>query len=70
MLDTEKFIVKITPIQESYTAIDNGFDVTTSYDDYDVYRQFEEPLLKKGWDVIVFIPSKEEDYDRITCENA
>lgn len=24
----------------------------------------------KGWDVIVFVPSKEEDSDRITCGNA
>ena len=35
-----------------------------------VYRQFEEPLLEEGWDVIVFVPSKEEDKDRITCGNA
>lgn len=38
--------------------------------DYDVYRRFEQPLLKEGWDVIVFVPSKEEDSDRITCGNA
>lgn len=68
--DKEKFIVKITPIHETHTALENGFDVTTSYDDYDVYRQFERPLLKLGWDVIVFVPSKEEDSDRITCGNA
>lgn len=37
---------------------------------YDVYRRFEQPLLKEGWDVIVFVPSKEEDSDRITCGNA
>ena len=68
--DKEKFIVKITPIHETHTALENGFDVTTSYDDYDVYRKFERPLLKLGWDVIVFVPSKEEDSDRITCGNA
>ena len=37
---------------------------------YDVYRQFEQPLLDEGLDVIVFVPSKEEDEDRITCGNA
>ena len=68
--DKGKFIVKITPIHETHTALENGFDVTTSYDDYDVYRKFERPLLKLGWDVIVFVPSKEEDSDRITCGNA
>lgn len=66
----EKFIVKITPIHETKAAISSGFDVTTSYDDYDVYREFERPLVEAGWDVIVFVPSKEEDSDRITCGNA
>lgn len=70
LFDKEKFIVKITPIHKTNNALNNGFDVTTSYDDYDVYRDFERPLLKEGWDVIVFIPSKEEDNDRITCGNA
>ena len=70
LFDKEKFIVKITPIHKTNSALNNGFDVTTSYDNYDVYRDFEKPLLKEGWDVIVFIPSKEEDNDRITCGNA
>ena len=70
LFDKEQFIVKITPIHETHAAVENGFDVTTSYDDYDVYRQFEQPLVKLGWDVIVFVPSKEEDSDRITCGNA
>ena len=70
LFDPKKFIVKITPIHETNSAVKNGFDVTTSYDDYDVYRQFEQPLVKMGWDVIVFVPSHEEDSDRITCGNA
>ena len=70
LFDPNMFIVKITPIHETNSAVKNGFDVTTSYDDYDVYRQFEQPLVKMGWDVIVFVPSHEEDSDRITCGNA
>lgn len=70
LFDKEKFIVKITPIHETNLAVTNGFDVTTSYSDYDVYRKFEQPLIEEGWDVIVFVPSKEEDSDRITCGNA
>ena len=70
LFDKEKFIVKITPIHETHAAVQNGFDVASSYDDYDVYRKFENPLIESGWDVIVFIPSKEEDSDRITCGNA
>ena len=68
--DKKQWIVKITPIHETKTAVRNGFDVGTAYTDYDVYRQFEEPLLELGWDVIVFVPSIEEDTDRITCGNA
>ena len=41
-----------------------GFEIIK---DFDVYEQFEQPLVKAGWDVIVFVPSKEEDADRITC---
>lgn len=70
LFDKDKFIVKITPIHETNSAVANGFDVTTSYTDYDVYRKFERPLVAEGWDVIVFVPSKEEDSDRITCGNA
>lgn len=70
LFDKEKFIVKITPIHKTNSAVKNGFGVTTEYTDYDVYRTFEQPLLDAGWDVIVFVPSEEEDSDRITCGNA
>lgn len=70
MFDKNKFIAKLTPIHETHSAVENGFDITTSYDDFDVYRGFEQPLVAKGWDVIVFVPSREEDADRITCGNA
>lgn len=70
LFDKNDFIVKITPIHETHSALENGYDITTSYDDYNVYRKFEQPLVKEGWDVIVFVPSKEEDSDRITCGNA
>lgn len=70
LFDKDKWIVKITPIHETYAAVSNGYDVGDSYTDYNVYRQFERPLVEAGWDVIVFVPSKEEDSDRITCGNA
>lgn len=70
LFDKEYFIVKITPIHKTNSAIKNGFDVTTEYTDYNVYRKFETPLVDAGWDVIVFVPSEEEDSDRITCGNA
>lgn len=65
--DKKKCIVKITPIHETVEANDNGYEIVT---DFDVYEKFEQPLVNDGWDVIVFIPSKEEDEDRITCGNS
>ena len=70
LFDKDKWVVKITPIHETKSAVTNGFDTTTTYTDYDVYREFERPLVEAGWQVIVFVPSKEEDSDRITCGNA
>lgn len=70
LFDKEKFIVKITPIHQTNAAVENHYDITTTYDNYSVYTKFEQPLLALGWDVIVFVPSKEEDSDRITCGNA
>jgi len=67
LFDKDKWIVKITPIHETHAAIDNDFYIGDTYTDY---RKFEQPLLDLGWDVIVFVPSKEEDSDRITCGNA
>lgn len=63
----DKCIVKITPIHKTVEAVNEGYEIVT---DFDVYEKFEQPLVADGWDVIVFIPSKEEDEDRITCGNA
>lgn len=70
LFDKEKFIIKITPIHETNEALKNNIQTSEGYYSYDVYEQFEKPLIEEGWDVIVFIPSKEEDEDRITCGNA
>ena len=65
--DKDKCIVKITPIRKTVEAVNEGYEIVT---DFDVYEKFEQPLVKDGWDVIVFVPSKEEDADRITCGNS
>ena len=70
LFDKDKFVVKITPIHETNEAKEFNLQTQMGYYKYDVYRQFEQPLLEAGWDVIVFIPSIEEDQDRITCGNA
>ena len=58
LFDKEKFIVKITPIHETAEAKQNGLETEPGYYSYDVYKQFENPLLDERWDVIVFIPLK------------
>ena len=65
--DKHKCIVKITPIHETHEAVNNGYEIVK---DFDVYEKFEKPLVEAGWDVIVFVPSEEEDTDRITCGNS
>ena len=65
--DKKKCIVKITPIHETKEAVDNNYEIVK---DFDVYEKFEKPLVEDGWDVIVFVPSEEEDRDRITCGNS
>lgn len=65
--DKEKCIVKITPIHETHEAVSQGYEIIR---DFDVYERFEKPLVKAGWQVIVFVPSEEEDADRITCGNS
>lgn len=65
--DKDRCIVKITPIHETVEAVNEGYEIVK---DFDVYEQFEKPLVNDGWDVIVFVPSEEEDEDRITCGNS
>ena len=65
--DKEKCIIKITPIHETVEAVDEGYEIVKNFD---VYEKFEQPLVDDGWDVIVFVPSREEDADRITCGNS
>lgn len=65
--DKDRCIVKITPIHETVEAVNEGYEIVKNFD---VYEQFEKPLVNDGWDVIVFVPSKEEDEDRITCGNS
>lgn len=67
LFDKEKFLIKITPIHETFNAVDNGFVITTEYQSFDVYRKFEKSFIKLGWDVLIFLDTKGEDDDDLTC---
>lgn len=66
----DDYLIKITPIHETKMCQGNNITTVGGYDYYTIYRKPEEELKKVGYDVIVFIPSIEEDRSRITCGNA
>jgi len=70
LFNPHKFMIKITPIHITQSAKYNNIQTTNGYFDFSPYRKIEQSLIKNGFDVIVFIPSNEEDASRITCGNA
>jgi len=68
--DPQYFMCKITPMHNTKAAVNNGMITDGGYDFYYPYKKAEDDLKAAGFDVIVFIPSKEEDESRITCGNA
>lgn len=69
LFDPEKFMCKITPLHRTASCEENNIQTTGGYDYFTPYRE-EESLKKYGWDVIVFVPSYDEDDGLITCGNA
>lgn len=68
--DPENYIIKLTPMHKTLTAVDNNIKTDGDYTEYYPYKEYEKDLLDAGYDVLVFIASKEEDLGRITCGNA
>jgi 23S rRNA (adenine2503-C2)-methyltransferase len=64
------FIIKLTPMHKTISAEKNDIKTKGEYDCYYPYQEIEKRLKKVGFDVLVFIASKEEDESRITCGNA
>lgn len=70
LFNPNKFMVKITPIHLTNSCKENNIVTSNGYFDYSPYRDIENKLKQVGFDVLVFIPSVEEDSSRITCGNA
>jgi 23S rRNA (adenine2503-C2)-methyltransferase len=64
------YIVKLTPMHLTNRARFNGLRTKGDATSLAPYRDLEEALKTVGYDVLVFIASKEEDESRITCGNA
>lgn len=63
------FMCKLTPLHATSSCDENGMSIK-GYDAYDIYKPVEESLKNVGFDVLVFVPSVEEDESKITCGNA
>lgn len=70
LFSPDKFMVKITPIHVTNATEENGVKTTGGYSEFTPYQEIEYGLKKEGFDVLVFVPSLEEDQGRITCGNA
>ena len=70
LFNPNKFMVKITPLHKTQSCDDNGIVTTDGYEAFTPYQKTETDLKNAGFDVIVFVPSYDEDLGLITCGNA
>ncbi len=70
LFDPDKFMCKITPLHHTASCEQNGIATTDGYELFTPYKAVEEDLKANGFDVIVFVPSYDEDNGLITCGNA
>lgn len=68
--DPERFIVKLTPMHETATAHRFGHETVGDYVDPKSYQHVAASLRAVGFEVLVFIASRDEDHGMITCGNA
>jgi len=69
LFPTDRFMVKITPLHKTIACEENDIKTTKGYVEYTPYKPTEDALKAVGYDVLVFIPSYDEDMGRITCGN-
>lgn len=70
LFDKEKFMCKITPIHNNTSCSKNGIETIEGYSSFEPYKNAENSLKSAGYDVLVFIPSTDEEYGIVTCGNA
>lgn len=68
--DPDDYLIKLTPMHKTEEAVKNGIETIGDYTTYYPYKNHENRLKKAGYDVLVFVASKEEDLGLITCGNA
>lgn len=70
LFDPDKFMIKITPLHRTTACMENDLRTTGGYDFFTPYKEVEEELKRVGFDVLIFVPSYDEDNSLITCGNA
>lgn len=68
-VNKKNFMIKITPIHNTKSCKENNITTTDGYSNYLPYKDLERKLVAEGFDVLVFIPSAEEEEGLITCGN-
>lgn len=70
LFNPEKFMVKITPIHNNNACRENAIRTVGGYDSFAPYQRSEEDLIAAGFDVLIFVPSMDEEQGLVTCGNA
>jgi 23S rRNA (adenine2503-C2)-methyltransferase len=70
LFDPAKFMCKITPIHNNNACRQNAIETVGGYDSFHPYAKPERDLKAAGFDVLVFVPSIDEEDGLVTCGNA
>jgi 23S rRNA (adenine2503-C2)-methyltransferase len=70
LFDPNKFMCKLTPLHRTESCEENSIETTGGYESFTPYQKAETDLKNAGFEVIVFVPSYDEDLGLITCGNA
>jgi 23S rRNA (adenine2503-C2)-methyltransferase len=66
----DKFMCKITPIHNNNACAENDIKTVGGYTSFRPYQKPERDLVAAGFDVLVFVPSIDEEDGLVTCGNA
>ena len=69
LFDPDDWMVKITPIHNNNSCKENGIQTVGGYQEFTPYKEAEESFKEVGFDVLVFIPSFDEEDGCVTCGN-
>lgn len=70
LFSPQRFMVKLTPMHHTSSCTKNGTVLSDGHDSYCAYAEKVVELESAGFDVLVFIPSLDEEEGLITCGNA